>query len=602
MIGDAVAIKVLHSEQMNDPPVIERFRREAQAAARLKHPNVVTIHDFGVSRENLVYLVMELVEGDSLRTLIREQSPLPPSTTGEIIFQVCAALDEAHRCNIVHRDLKPDNIIVTASATGLRVKVLDFGIAKLGDLSLTADKLTQTGAVLGTPHYMSPEQCMGEELDGRSDIYSLGIVIYEMLSGTVPFNSPSMSALIVQHVNQPPPPLRSVNVGISAAIERTVMRALEKQREARPQTAGALARGLREAIGEASIAETSEIRRPPTNPLSAIATSSGANSGLPPTVAAAIPGGISIPQTRAAFSRRAPGRLVPLLIGGVLILLSALGVVAWLLFVRDDTIQRQDDQVRAGSPGNSTGKAHADTSGALRGEDKVLKGDALSEADLSGLSLTEIRRLRNTIFARHGRIFQTSELQNYFASRPWYKPKSNYRDADLTLNDRENVRMTQAAENRFTSPDSSKQVESSVTITATASSARKPFRSIDYGPDKAVDDSMMTAWVEGTRGPGIGEWIRFDFSRDVKLRRIIIAPGYFKSQQIWLKNNRLAVAVFYFSDGTSREFRFADQMEEQKIEVGDVTTTWVRIEIKQVHLAQSDSEDTAISKVAFEWE
>ena len=264
-----------------------------------------------------------------------------------------------------------------------------------------------------------------------------------------------------------------------------------------------------------------------------------------------------------------------------------------------ETGQRQAD--RPG--GESKGKENADTSGALRGEDKVLKGDALSESDLSGLLLTDIRRLRNTIFARHGRIFQTSELQNYFASRPWYRPKNNYTDAQLTLNDRENIRMTLAAENRMVSPDlSSKAVDSSVPITATASSMRKPFRGIDYAPGQTLDGSMMTAWVEGSKGPGIGEWIRFDFGRDVKLRRIFIAPGYFKSPQIWLKNNRLAVAVFYFSDGNSREFRFADQMEEQKIEVGDLTTSWVRIEIKQVYLAQDDSEDTAVSQVTFEWE
>ena len=254
-------------------------------------------------------------------------------------------------------------------------------------------------------------------------------------------------------------------------------------------------------------------------------------------------------------------------------------------------------------PGNdSKSKVTADSSVALRGEDKVLKGDLLSESDLSGLSLTEIRRLRNTIFARHGRIFQTTELQNYFASRPWYKPKDNYRDAHLTLNDRENIRMMLAAENRMVSPDSSNAVDSSVTITATASSMRRPFRGIGYGPQQALDGSMMTAWVEGTNGPGIGEWIRFDFGRDVKLHRIFIAPGYFKSPQIWSRNNRLAAAVFYFSDGTSREFRFADQMEEQKIEVGDLTTSWVRIEIKQIFLAQGDSEDTALSQVTFEWE
>ena len=334
MIGDAVAIKVLHSEQMTDPQVIERFRREAQAAARLKHPNVVTIHDFGVSSKNLVYLVMELVEGDSLRALIEQQCPLPFSTIGEIIFQVCAALEEAHRRNIVHRDLKPDNIIVATSSAGLRVKVLDFGIAKLRDLSVTADNLTQTGTVLGTPRYMSPEQCMGEELDGRSDIYSLGIVLYEMLSGTVPFNSPSLSALIVQQVTQTPPPLRALNARISPGIERTVMRALEKKREARPQTADALARELREALNKAFIAETSEIRQLNTDPLPPISTSSGASAEIPLTAVAAVPGSISIPQTRVTTSGKPSGRFVPLLIAGVVILLSALGFVAWLFLCR----------------------------------------------------------------------------------------------------------------------------------------------------------------------------------------------------------------------------------------------------------------------------
>lgn len=169
MIGDTVAVKILHSSQVSDPQAIERFRREAQAAARLKHQNAVTIYDFGVSNEGLVYLVMELAEGQSLRDIIKQQGPVTPSAAAEIMSPVCAALDEAHRQNIVHRDLKPDNIIVAMTNTGLRAKVLDFGIAKMRDLS--ASNLTQTGAVMGTPYYMSPEHCMGEELDHRSDIY-----------------------------------------------------------------------------------------------------------------------------------------------------------------------------------------------------------------------------------------------------------------------------------------------------------------------------------------------------------------------------------------------------------------------------------------------
>jgi serine/threonine protein kinase len=265
LIGDTVAVKILHADQLRDAQAPERFRREAQAAARLKHQNAVTIYDFGVSDDGLVYLVMELVEGQSLRRMIKEQGPLLPSVAAEIIAQACAALDEAHRQNIVHRDIKPDNIIVATSAAGLRVKLLDFGIARLRDMS-TLGNLTQTGSVMGTPHYMSPEQCLGEELDGRSDIYSLGIVLYEMLAGVVPFNSPTSMAVVVQHVSTSPAPLRVLNVSISPAVESVVMRALEKRREVRPQTAAVLAAELAAAVGG-----TAQV---------AVATSVPAGSGL----------------------------------------------------------------------------------------------------------------------------------------------------------------------------------------------------------------------------------------------------------------------------------------------------------------------------------
>jgi serine/threonine protein kinase len=250
LIGDEVAVKILHSEQ-TDPRAAERFRREAQAAARLKHPNAVNIYDFGVTDDGLRYLVMELVEGQSLHRIIKEQGPLTPSASAEIINQVSAALDEAHRHNIIHRDIKPDNIIVNVSATGLRVKVLDFGIAKLRDDAV--GNLTQTGSILGTPHYMSPEQCLGEELDGRADIYSLGVVLYEMLTGTVPFNSPTPAAVVVQHVNQSPAPPRVLNASIPTSVESTVLHALEKRREDRPQSAGALAEELANAVRNPSV-------------------------------------------------------------------------------------------------------------------------------------------------------------------------------------------------------------------------------------------------------------------------------------------------------------------------------------------------------------
>ncbi len=242
LIGDRVMVKVLHPDQVTDPQSIERFLRQAQTAASLKHPNIITIYDFGVSSEGLNYLVMEQAEGENLRHLIDRQGKLTETDAFEIIRQVCAALDEAHRHDVVHRSIKPENILTQAVPGGLQVKVLDFGMAALRNV--TASKLTRTGSVVGTPRYMSPEHCLGEELDERSDIYSLGIVLFEMLTGVVPFDSPIPTALVVKQIYEPPPRPRDLNPSISPEVEAVVLRALEKWRDARPQTAGEMVREL----------------------------------------------------------------------------------------------------------------------------------------------------------------------------------------------------------------------------------------------------------------------------------------------------------------------------------------------------------------------
>lgn len=246
LIGDWVAVKVLHEDQMADPKALERFRREAQIATRLKHPNVITVYDFGVSSDGLTYLVMDLAVGESLGTLIERNGALPETTAAEITRQVCAALDEAHRQGVVHRDIKPDNIFVETTPKGLQVKVLDFGVAASRNVS--ASKLTGAGSIVGTPHYISPEYCLGEELDGRSDIYSLGIVLYEMLTSVVPFDSTVPTAILIKHVNEAPPPPSKLNANISPAVESVILRAIEKHRDARPQTAGDLAKEFIAAV------------------------------------------------------------------------------------------------------------------------------------------------------------------------------------------------------------------------------------------------------------------------------------------------------------------------------------------------------------------
>lgn len=248
LIGDSVAIKILHTETMHDPNAIERFRREAQAAARLKHPNVVAIYDFGVGAADSVFLVMELADGEDLRSLIERHGRLPLNVASELLDQICSALDEAHQRDIVHRDLKPENILVRSTGNGYRVKVLDFGIAKLRDLSTTSATLTQAGTVIGTPAYMSPEQCRGREVDSRSDIYSLGIILYEMLTGSVPFYAKHSAEVVALHVSELPAPPSARNPAIPPAVEAVVMRALQKQPDARQQSAGEFAKQLSTAV------------------------------------------------------------------------------------------------------------------------------------------------------------------------------------------------------------------------------------------------------------------------------------------------------------------------------------------------------------------
>jgi serine/threonine-protein kinase len=346
-IDDIVAVKILELGESADPHSAERFRREAQATARLKHPNAVGIYDFGITPDGLHYLVMELVEGQDLRAIIKHQGPLSPSMTLEIVTQVCAALEEAHRQNIIHRDVKPDNIIVTNIGNKLRVKVLDFGVAKLCDLAVT--HITQAGSVMGTPHYMSPEQCMGEEIDKRSDIYSLGVVIYEMMCGVVPFNAPSTTAVAMQHVNQPPPPPRARNVSITPAVEAVILHSLEKRRETRPQTASALAQELNTAVyGTPTEALP---RYTPVNNASVTARDAAVASGMsypmftrPPESGNRFPPPpqASGPQyySGAAPQASAKRNYTPFILGGALLLVIAggtIGVVAWMLERHDDT-------------------------------------------------------------------------------------------------------------------------------------------------------------------------------------------------------------------------------------------------------------------------
>lgn len=229
LLGRTVAVKILHPQFAKDPVFIERFRHEAQAAANLNQPNIVNVFDWGIEGSTY-YIVMEYVEGRDLKAIIIAGGPLLPERAVEIAMSICLALDAAHSNGIVHRDIKPQNIIVTNEG---QIKVMDFGIAR----SAGGSAMTQTGTIMGTAQYISPEQAQGRAADPRSDLYSLGVVLYEMLTGRVPFDGENPVAIAYKHVREDPLPPSLINPDISPELEAVAMKALSKNPENRYQTA-----------------------------------------------------------------------------------------------------------------------------------------------------------------------------------------------------------------------------------------------------------------------------------------------------------------------------------------------------------------------------
>ncbi len=247
LLGRKVAVKMLHANYATDAAFIQRFRREAQAAANLTHPNIVSIYDTGQDG-NHHFIVMELVEGTTLRDVVKSPHPVLPRRAAEIAAEVAAALAVAARSGLAHRDVKPGNILLTEDGN---VKVTDFGIARAWDDS---EELTRTGAVIGTATYFSPEQAQGLPADGRSDIYSLGVVLYEMLAGQPPFSGESPVAVAYQHVSEIAAPPSGFNPDVPPELDAIVMRALEKSPQVRYQTADDMRQDLLRFLQGAPVA------------------------------------------------------------------------------------------------------------------------------------------------------------------------------------------------------------------------------------------------------------------------------------------------------------------------------------------------------------
>jgi len=343
-----VAIKVLHGEHAGDPTYAARFQREAKAASKLDHPNSMRVIDFGQEPDGLLYIAMELLEGCDLFRLLQREWPLPPARIADLLSQALAALAVAHEMGIVHRDLKPENIMILSGLDDEgrpheTVKVCDFGIAKFTESregrGTDGQKLTTQGIVVGTPEYMSPEQGKGEALDPRSDLYAVGVILYQMLTGRVPFEAESALGVVLRHVTEEPAPPRRVCPQADEQLEAICLKAMQKRREERYQSAREMRADLRAAMGAPATGRTPG---PPA---------AGAGAGaLVPAPTARVELGASAASSSATPSKLTPAGTVAL--GGedarprgggaawawAALLVLAVGVGVWVARTRQASV------------------------------------------------------------------------------------------------------------------------------------------------------------------------------------------------------------------------------------------------------------------------
>jgi len=320
LLDRRVALKILFPELSVDRSFVERFRREAQAAANLSHPNVVSVYDWG-EEDGVYFIVMEYVDGRPLSSIIRSEGTLPPDRAAAVGADVAAALAFAHRSGVVHRDVKPGNVLIDVNGN---VKVADFGIARAANAK---ENLTQTGAVMGTATYFSPEQAQGFGVDPRSDVYSLGVVLYEMVTGRPPFAGDSPVAIAYKHVREQPVPPSRINPSVPAAFEAIVLQAMAKDPGDRYASAEELrADLLRFAHGRPVMAATPTVAAPAAPPTQAMAAGATAVIESPDGTRAMPAGAVAPPPPPPPPPRRTSAYMVLMLV-----LLAALLGLGFLL-------------------------------------------------------------------------------------------------------------------------------------------------------------------------------------------------------------------------------------------------------------------------------
>ena len=433
------AVKVLNPEYSNNKFFKDRFLNEATTLAKLNHPNIVVLYDF-IEKEGKLLIIMEYVEGQTLDVFIDKNNFTDEKYAISIISQILDGLSYAHKQNVIHRDIKPSNIIMGENNFS---KLLDFGIAKLTESNAN---LTKTGTRMGSISYMSPEQVLGKELDARSDIYSMGLTLYELLAGKSPYNDNTESDFIVQNkiVNEVLPDIRSVRQGVSERLAEAINIATEKDPSNRFQNCDDFKNYISDNNQTISYSKPkSNYNQNDKNKTQFVIPDSQNNKT------------VYTENSNPAISSVSK-KINPLVLISILFLILLIGGIAvyYINSNETDEILESDSKVKKLSEPKVQQEEKPNNSGneqssGIPGKYPEASSGYLSNADLQYLTKTELQIMRNEIFARHGYIFKTNpQMINYFNSQTWYTPRYSDVNNLLTEVEKNNLKLIKIYENK----------------------------------------------------------------------------------------------------------------------------------------------------------